>query len=188
VWNKLKNACSACDQDKHISADSQQCVCNQGTTLDSATQSCAPCPLGSIQEIDLCYCPTTLARDYTSNACRACPAEATLQDNKCACINSTLFFSQRDWTCNTCPGTLAPPRRGYERSSCRCTGTSEIFYKRNVTCYTCPTGTTADSDNDECDCARDTGLDFDYTTETCACEPGYTLNESGVCTRSTLNP
>jgi len=185
VWNYLKNACSECDAGKHVAAALDICVCNQGTTLNSSTKSCVACPSGSTQEAERCFCPSTTVLDYPNNACKTCPQGALIRDRKCVC-NSTQFFNQKAWTCNSCPGTWTTPSKG--KSQCRCTGPNQIFYQKDVTCYTCPTGTTADSDNDECDCARNTGLVFDYTTGTCACKPGYSQNTSGVCTKSTTAP
>jgi len=185
VWNYVKNACSACDAGKHISLDQQVCVCNQGTTLDSRTQTCVACPTGATVEVDRCYCPYTLARDYINNACKACPAGALLgREGKCSCNDPTLFFNPITWTCSACPGTLVAPRRGYGRYSCRCTGVNQIFYQRNFACYTCPAGTTASRENEECDCPRYTGQEFDQTTGTCACRLGFTLSATGVCART----
>jgi hypothetical protein len=187
VWNNAKNACSECDTGRHVSANLQVCVCNQGTTLDSATQACVPCPSDSTQEADRCYCPATSIRDYATNACKLCPTGATLKDKKCVCTDTTLFFSQKDWTCNTCPGTLIPPpSKRTSKYSCRCTGANQTFYEKDAICYTCPTGTTAD--HDDCDCPLHTDLHFDFTTETCICKQGYALNASGMCKKTTLSP
>jgi len=193
VWNFLKNACSACDTGKHVSASLQTCVCDQGKTLDSATGNCVDCPTASTQEVDRCFCPSNLARDFTNNACKACPAEAPIgRENKCVCTSTTLFFDPTSWTCKACPGTVVPPRRGNGRSSCRCTGANQIFYQKTFSCYTCPTGTTASiGDCDGCQCPRYTGQKFDYVSGTCKCNLGFTLNTTtGVCTRNTtpLNP
>jgi hypothetical protein len=188
VWSFLKNACSACDAGKHIAANLQVCVCNQGTTLDSRTGACVACPSAGIQEADRCYCPSNLARDYANNVCKACPADAPLgREGKCVCTSATLFFNPSTWTCSACPGTSVQSGRN-RKSSCRCTGANQILYKQNLTCYTCPAGTTADRDNDECQCARNTGLKFDHVTGTCVCRFGFTLNASGVCAVSTVNP
>jgi len=182
VWNYLKNACSACDAGKHISADLQVCVCNQGTTLNPRTNTCVNCPSGATTEIDRCYCPSNLARDYTNNACKVCPADAPITyGGKCMCTSPTLFFNPLTWTCVPCSGTLIPPRRGYGRSSCRCAGANQIFNERNASCYTCPAGTSASRDGEECQCPRYSGQEFDITTGMCACRFGYTLNVSGVC-------
>jgi len=181
VWNVLKNACSVCDADKHVSADLQVCVCNRGNTLNPTTQTCVACPTAATIEDDRCFCPSTLARDTTNNICKPCPLEAPMRNSECMCSDSTLFFDQTTWTCKTCPGTLIPPRRGNGRSSCRCTGANQIFNEKNATCYTCPSGTTSSSDNEECNCARNSGLRFNYVTGACACKTGYTLNPSGVC-------
>jgi len=188
VWNVLKNACSVCDADKHVSADQQVCVCNRGNTLNPTTQTCVACPTAATIEEDRCFCPSTLARDTTNNVCKPCPAVALIRNGECVCTDNTLFFDQTTWTCKTCPGTLIAPRRGYGRSSCRCTGANQIFNEKNASCYTCPSGTTASYDNEECQCARYSGLRFNYVTGACACMAGYTLNASGVCAISTLNP
>jgi len=188
VWDSAKNACSVCDTGKHIAANLQVCVCDKGKTFDSDTRTCVPCPSGSTEEADRCYCPSTLALDEANNACKACPSDSTLRGRECKCNDTSLFFSEATWTCKPCPGTLTPPRRGSGRSSCRCTGPNQIFHEEDVTCYTCPTGTTADDDNEDCDCARKTGLEFNYKTGACECEPGYTLSASGVCIKNTLNP
>jgi hypothetical protein len=159
--------------------------CKAGTIYDDDTHTCVPCPTGSIQTANRCYCPSTHVLDENTNACRECPSDATrVDDDDCECISTSLFFSEKDWTCKTCPGTLVPPRVGHRRYTCRCTGANEIFYEDHAICYTCPTGTTADSDNDDCDCAPGTDLEFDYATGKCACEHGKTLNEFGACTRS----
>jgi len=192
VWNFLRNTCAACDAGKHISADGQVCACNLGTTLDSRTGACVPCPTGATALPDMCYCPYTTARDYVNNVCKACPVDAVLgREGQCQCINPTLFFNPITWSCSACPGTLVAPMRRGARYSCRCTGLNQIFYQRNFSCYTCPTGVAMpDNDNDSCSCARYTGLQFDYTTGTCACKLGYSLI-GGICTRGTaviLNP
>jgi hypothetical protein len=178
VWSSIKNACSACDTGKHVRADLQICVCNTGTTADRITRACVPCPTDAIQETDRCYCPANLALDIKNNACKACPTEAPIRGTKCKCTNTTLLFNQDTWTCTGCPGTFTTPRRG--RPSCTC-GANQILYERNASCYTCPAGTIA-SGND-CRCAGNTGLVFDYLSGKCVCKDGKSLNTtSGVCT------
>jgi hypothetical protein len=157
--------------------------CSRGSIFDDRSQTCVSCPSGSIQAVSHCYCPVSLVRDYNSNACRACPANSFRRDGECECASPSLFFSERDWACKGCPGTLIPPRRGHRRYTCRCTGANQIFYEKNAVCYTCPTGTRADRDNDECDCAPNTDLEFEYKTGRCICEYGHTRNAFGVCTR-----
>jgi len=186
VWNYVKNACSACDTGKVVSADLQVCVCKQGTTFDSNTQTCVACPTGATVEAELCYCPSTLARDFTTNTCKACPAEAPLRGNQCQCTNATLVFDQSTWTCKACPGTSGGFGRGFRSYECRCTGPNQIFYKRTASCFTCPTGTTASRDS--CICPSNSNLYFNYVSGACACKAGYTKNASGTCAVNTLNP
>lgn len=184
VWDYLKNACSECDAGKHISlSNGQVCVCNQGTTLDPRTNKCVSCPSAAITETDRCFCPSNLALDSTNKVCKACPAEAPIRGSKCLCTSPTLFFNQDTWTCTSCPGTLVGPLRRYQSYSCSCNGANQIFYKKNASCYTCPAGTTAS--REKCLCPRNSRQKFDYTSGTCACAFGQTLNASGVCA---INP
>jgi len=182
VWSFTKSACSQCDAGKQVSTNLQVCVCKTDTTWNEDTQACGPCPSGATVQPDRCFCNSSLyALDEANNECKACPTGATLKYGDCVCNNATQFFSEASWTCNACPGTLEGPRRG--RYSCSCKINNQVFNEENVSCYTCPVGTTADKDNDECKCAPNTGLEFDFSTGVCACEPGYTL-ASGVCTKN----
>jgi len=189
VWNFIKNACSACDAGKHISANLQVCACNQGTTFNSSSQSCVACPTNSTKEADRCYCPLGITvRDSNTNACRACPIDSYQRGDKCVCNNVNLFFNPTTWTCDTCPATFVLPSRRQNKPACRCTGLNQIFRKKTFSCYTCPTGTIISSENDECKCARYSEMEFDYTTGSCKCEPGFTQNAAGTCVRNVLNP
>jgi len=186
VWSSAKNACSACDADKHIAANGQVCVCNQGFTFSrDANKTCVSCPTGAnTTNPDRCFCPPTTVLDKDNNACKPCPTDATLKFRQCVCNDLTVFFSWTTWTCTACPGTLVAPRRAGQRSSCKCTGANAVFIAKSVTCYTCPAATPADADGDECQCPRRTGLEFDYKSGTCVCDAGYTKNASGVCTKT----
>jgi len=183
VWNVVKNACAPCDADKKLSLDQQVCLCTQGNTFNSTSQTCVSCPSLATVEPERCYCPYTHALHYLSNQCRLCPAEAPLRGRECQCTSPTLFFNKVTWTCSPCPqgGTTIPPRRGYGRSTCRCLGLNQIFREDNFSCYTCPSNVRASSDNEGCQCTRGSGMKFNYNTGFCSCPAGFAPNAFGVC-------
>jgi hypothetical protein len=181
----------------HVAANLQVCACNQGTTYDCKTWSCAACPTGSTQEADRCYCPATQSRDTTENACKDCPLGSTLTSyQECQC-NVTQFWNEAAWTCQNCPGEWLPKqtRRPFFRapgSKCTCTGTNQIFDRTTVTCFDCPTGTTAAGEY--CACANRFQF-FNMETKRCECVKGLVADSAGtgcvtpaVTTQATTTP
>lgn len=188
VWDRTKNACSACDAGFHVATNLQVCVCNQGTTFDPRTRACVACPTDSVQEGDRCYCNRSKVFDDKTNACRDCPTGSSLTRSQCQC-NSTQFFNRHAWACQNCPGDWTPkpsskrPFRLAPGAVCTCDATKgQIFDRDTVTCYTCPTGTTAK--RDVCECSDSTQF-FNMKTKACECREGFVANPSGAgCVRA----
>jgi len=176
VWNKTLGDCAGCPTGRHVAANLQVCVCDQGTTPDCVTGACVACPTNSNQTADQCTCAgATPVYDGIRKSCRACPVNATAVGGSCRC-NSTQFWNRVAWACQDCPGVLQSPNTRYQK--CVCNGTSQIFNRTIVSCYTCPAGTTA-FNNKECRCPNYSYQRLNVETGVCECRRGLVPNPAG---------
>jgi len=176
VWNAALNTCAACPAGQVLSFNRMKCICSQGTKYNPLTLACGPCPTGSVINGERCVCPRGLLLDKTQNACSPCPTSAPYKrEEKCQCSDITLFWSQKTFSCEKCPGLLQqiPNGRRAPKNVCTCNGPNQIFDDDNVQCFTCPVGSTAFRG----DCLCSIPLQrFNEVTKVCECRLGMRLN------------